>query len=116
MDVYGHPARISRYDYALGRTQIHLYCQTTATLLAELPISHEARRAQGGAVTLHRDNIARVLGRLPTKQPGGTSSGDLDFHHPGPEAGDAFASCPETHGRITPAATEPLQLALFAVS
>jgi len=57
-DVYGRPHQISHRDHALGRTQIRLYCQTTNTLLADLPPSHPARQAQGGATTIHRDNIA----------------------------------------------------------
>lgn len=59
-DIYGRPARISRRDYDLGRTQIRLYCQTTDTLLTDLPPSHPARQAQGGATTIHRDNVATV--------------------------------------------------------
>jgi hypothetical protein len=115
VDVYGRPGRISRYDYALGRTQIRLYCQTTATLLADLPTSHEARRAQGGAVTIHRDNVARILDRQPAEHPDETGSVDLGFPDPRLDAvAEAFASCPEPREQTADAVAEPLQPALFA--
>lgn len=113
VDVYGRPARVSRYDYALGRIQLRLYCQTTATLLADLPTAHEARRAQGGAVTLHRDNIAQVLDRRLAKHSRETSSGDLDLAQPRLAAEEPFAWRPEPCPQTIAAAAESLQPALF---
>ena len=60
-DVYGRRCRISRHDYLAGWEQIRLYCDTTDKLLSSLPEWHAARQAQGGAITIHCDNIARLL-------------------------------------------------------
>lgn len=113
VDVYGRPARISHYDYALGRSQLRLYCQTAATLLADLPASHEARRTQGGAVTLHRENIAQVLDRRLAKQSHETSSIDPDLALPRLAAEEVLTWCPEPRVQVAAAAADPLQPALF---
>ena len=61
VDVYDRKCRISRHDLESGWEQIRLYCDTTDKLLADLPEWHAARKAQGGATTIHRDNVAQVL-------------------------------------------------------
>jgi len=64
-DVYGRKCRISRHDLESGWEQIRLYCDTADKLLADLPEWHTARKAQGGATTIHRENIAHVLTTPP---------------------------------------------------
>jgi hypothetical protein len=60
-DVYGRKCRISRHDLESGWEQVRLYCDTADKLLSCLPEWHAARQAQGGAITIHRENIAQVL-------------------------------------------------------
>lgn len=64
-DVYGRKCRISRHDLESGWDQIRVYCDTVDKLLADLPEWHAARKAQGGATTIHRENIAQVLAAPP---------------------------------------------------
>ena len=68
VDVYDRKCRISRHDLESGWEQIRLYCDTTNRLLADLPEWHAARKAQGGATTIHRENIAQVR-RAPPAAP-----------------------------------------------
>ena len=69
VDVYGRRCRISRHDLASGWEQIRLYCDTADNLLADLPEWHAARKAQGGAITIHRENITQVLTATPSTSP-----------------------------------------------
>ena len=69
VDVYRRKCRVSRHDLESGWEQIRLYCDTADKLLADLPEWHAARKAQGGATTIHRENIAQVLAASPPAGP-----------------------------------------------